>query len=185
LRPRPLSLSPDQGFLSLMQKSLSCVRLHAWQWAFVTIPLLEVLGMLSGRASASGDKNAWFKTLVRPKLMPPGAVFGIVWTILYGVLGYVLAVLIETRSSPARNNALALFLLQLVFNYAWSPIFFGAHKVKLALYVIVAIFSLTLGSFYYIGRFNNTAAMLLVPYLGWLSFASYLNYEFGRLNNLL
>eukprot|EP00048_Salpingoeca_helianthica_P024806 m.35453 g.35453 ORF g.35453 m.35453 type:complete len:157 (+) comp9598_c0_seq1:6365-6835(+) len=154
-------------------------------WVWVTIPLLEVLGMLSGRVSASGDKNPWFKSLIRPKLMPPGPVFGIVWTILYAVLGYVLAVLIETRATAARNNALALFILQLVVNLAWSPVFFGAHKIRLALYMIIAIFLLSLGSALYLAQFNSTAAYLLVPYLLWLSFASYLNFEFGRLNKLL
>ena len=69
-----------------------------------------------------------------------------------------------------------------MLNLAWSPIFFAAHKVEMALVIIVAIFLLAIATSFAFGRIRSTAAWLLVPYLVWLSLATLLNYQVMRLN---
>ena len=150
--------------------------------ALITVPLVLGIGFLAGQLSNSGYGNAWFDALAKPQAMPPGWAFGTAWSILYVLLGIVLAILIRAPRSKARSMALPLFLAQLVLNFCWSPIFFGAHEVELGLGVIVAIFLLSLAATPVIAKLSRIAAWLMIPYLMWLAFASYLNFEIWRLN---
>jgi tryptophan-rich sensory protein len=152
------------------------------RYALVTVPAIVLLGTLSGRASNSGYSNAWFAVLDKPAAMPPGWVFPVAWTILYIMLGLSLALVLHARGARGRPAAVALFVAQLALNYAWSPIFFGAHKVGAALVVILAMIALTIVTALLFARIRRTAALLLLPYLAWLLFAAYLNWQIGVLN---
>ena len=152
------------------------------RWALVTVPAILLLGTLSGRASGSGDGNAWFDALAKPGFMPPGWAFPVAWTILYICLGLALALVLHARGARGRPLALALFLAQLVLNYAWSPIFFAVHKVDLALLVVLEMIGLSVGAAILFARIRRSAGLLLVPYIAWLVFAGALTYEIGRLN---
>jgi tryptophan-rich sensory protein len=90
--------------------------------------------------------------------------------------------ILNARGARGRGPAVAIFLAQLALNYAWSPIFFAAHKVNMALVVILLMIVLTAVSAGLFARIRTGAAWLLVPYLGWLCFAAALNWEIGRLN---
>ncbi len=162
--------------------SRSQLRMSFLRYALITVPLVLLLGTLSGRASNSGYGNPWFDALVKPAAMPPGWAFGVAWTILYILLGLALAMILHARGARRRGLAVALFGVQMLLNYSWSPLFFAAHQVTLALAVIAAMIALTLACLVLFARIRKLAALLLLPYLAWLGFATYLNFEIMRLN---
>jgi tryptophan-rich sensory protein len=150
--------------------------------ALITVPAILGIGFLMGQLSSSGYGNAWFDALAKPAAMPPGWVFGAAWSILYVLLGLALALVWAAPPSRARTAGLALFFVQLALNFAWSPIFFAAHQVTLALATIVAMLLLSAAATASFARARPAAAWLMAPYLAWLAFASYLTWEILRLN---
>jgi translocator protein len=152
------------------------------RWALVTVPLILFLGFVSGRVSNSGNGNPWFDALTKPDWIPPGWVFGLVWSVLYVLMGIAIAIILNARGAKGQWAAVWLFITQLVLNLAWSPIFFAAHKVEVALGLIIAIFLLTIATSFAFGRIRSTAAWMLVPYMVWLCLATLLNYQVMRLN---
>jgi tryptophan-rich sensory protein len=143
--------------------------------AIVTVPAIVFAGSASGWLSGSGYGNDWFENLAKPFFMPPGWTFGVVWPILYALMGVALAMVLAEPPSERRRNALILFFGQLTLNFAWSPIFFAAHDITLAKYVIYLMAVLAgaaAGQFLRLGR---AAGLLLIPYLAWLIFAAMLN----------
>jgi translocator protein len=162
--------------------SKSQLRMSFLRYALVTVPLVLLLGTISGRAANSGYGNPWFDALVKPELMPPGAAFGIAWTILYVLLGLSLAMILHAKGARGRGLALALFAAQLLLNYSWSPVFFAMHQVRTALVIIIAMIVLSFVTAYLFSRIRRVAGLLLVPYLAWLCFAGYLNYRTIVLN---
>jgi tryptophan-rich sensory protein len=162
--------------------SKSQLRMSFLRYALITVPLVLLLGTISGRIANSGYGNPWFDTLVKPEAMPPGWVFGAAWTLLYILLGLSLAMILHARGSRGRGVALSLFFAQLVLNYAWSPVFFAQHQVRLALVILVAMLVLTIAAAALFARIRKMAALLLVPYIVWLCFAGFLTNEIHRLN---
>jgi tryptophan-rich sensory protein len=162
--------------------SRSQTRMSFLRYALVTVPLILLLGTLSGRVANSGYGNPWFDALVKPSFMPEGWVFGVAWTILYILMGLALAMILHARGARGRGLAIGLFLAQLALNYAWSPIFFAMHRVDLALVVVIAMLALAIGATLLFARIRVAAAWLMVPYIAWLIFASLLTFQVGRLN---
>jgi benzodiazapine receptor len=162
--------------------SRSELRMSFLRYAVVTVPAVVLLGTLSGYLSNSGFSNPWFDALRKPGFMPPGWLFGVAWTILYILIGISLAMLLHAKGAQKRERALILFGLMLVVNFAWSPVFFGLHKVTLGLSLIAAMIVCTIGLIFALWRIRIVAALLLYPYLGWLMFASALNYRIMQLN---
>ena len=162
--------------------SKSQLRMSFLRYALFTVPAVLLLGTLSGQLAGSGSGNPWFDSLDKPALMPPGWVFGAAWTILYVLLGFSLAMILHARGARGRGLALTLFLLQLALNFAWSPLFFAWHRVGAAFWLILLIIALTLAAAFLFWRIRRVAALLLLPYLAWLSFAAYLTADVGRLN---
>jgi tryptophan-rich sensory protein len=165
------------GIASKSQLRMSLVR-----YALFTIPLVLLLGTISGRASNSGYSNAWFAALEKPEAMPPAWVFPIAWTILYVLLGLALAMILHARGARGRGVAIAVFVVQLLVNYAWSPLFFGMHQVRAALVLIGPMLVLSIVAAWLFGRIRRTAGLLLIPYIAWLAVAGYLNYQIADLN---
>lgn len=145
--------------------------------ALITVPATVLLGTLSGLLSNSGYSNAWFRSLDLPSFMPPSWAFPVAWTILYILLGLSLAMLLHARGAARRGRLIGLFLVQLAINYAWSPVFFGRHDISLGLYLIGAMIVLTIALIALLWRVRIAAALLLLPYLGWLCFAGALNFQ--------
>lgn len=158
------------------------LRMSFVRWALVTVPGIVFLGFVSGQMANSGYANQWFVALNRPDIVPPGWVFGAVWTTLYILMGLSLAMILYARGAQGRGRALSLFALQLAFNLAWSPLFFALHQVSMALVLIVIILLLTIATTFAFATIRKAAAWLLVPYMVWLSFATILNYQIDRLN---
>ena len=152
------------------------------RWSLFTVPLVLGLGLLSGRLSGSGADNPWFAALQKPAIYPPPLAFPIVWTLLYIALGVALALVLSARGAPGRGLALAVFVVQLLLNLAWSPVFFGAHQPTAALLIMLVLLVATVGTLALFWRIRRLSGVLLLPYLAWLLFASVLNWQFVQLN---
>ena len=150
--------------------------------AVICVVAIELLGGLSGWLSQSGYGNPWFDALAKPSFMPPGYLFGIVWPILYALLGVALAMILAAPPSPRRKTALILFFVQLALNFAWSPIFFAGHDIALAKIVIFAMAALAAAAAGQFLRIRPIAGWLMAPYLCWLVFAATLNAAIQQLN---
>jgi tryptophan-rich sensory protein len=158
------------------------LRLSLLRWMLVTVPVIEFLGVASGFLANSGYDNRWFAALDKPALTPPGWVFGTVWPILYLLMALALAMILHARGAKGRGLAITVFVVQLLCNLAWSPLFFAAHEATLAFYLILVILLLATGTTLLFGRIRPLAAWLMVPYLAWLGFASGLAYEIDQRN---
>jgi translocator protein len=152
------------------------------RWALICVPGVLLLGLLSGYLSGSSGENPWFAALEKPELYPPAATFGIAWTILYILLGLALAIVGAAPDTPARRSALTAFAVQLALNLAWSPVFFGAHQITAALIVILALDVAVILTLVLFWRVSRLAAVLLLPYLAWILFATVLNWQILQLN---
>ncbi len=152
------------------------------RWAIVIVPLILLLGFASGRVVPSGSENGWYMALAKPELNPPGWIFPVVWTTLYILIGLALSMILHARGARGRGVAIALFVVQFLLNLSWTPLFFGAHKVSVALFVIVGILLLSIATTIAFSRIRKGAAWLMVPYLVWLSFAGVLNWRIDQLN---
>lgn len=143
--------------------------------------LLSFGAALPGAATPPGD---WYEGLTKPSWTPPGWVFPVVWTTLYVAMGTA-AWLVQRRAREGRESRgpLAAFGLQLALNAAWTPVFFGAHRMLPALGILVALWLALLGTLLAFRRVSSTAAWLLAPYLVWVSVATVLNFEIWRLNS--
>lgn len=153
-----------------------------WKTALLCVAAIEAVGGLSGWLSNSGYGNGWFDALLKPSFMPPGWLFGVVWPILYAMLGVAVAMILAEPPSERRNLALILFSIQLVLNFAWSPIFFAAHDMTVAKWVIFVMAALAAAAARKFFLLRKVAGLLMVPYLGWLVFAATLNATIEALN---
>ena len=153
-----------------------------WKAALIAVVAIELTGGLSGWLSNSGYGNGWFDGLQKPAFMPPGWTFGVVWPILYALLGVALAMVVAEPASDRRRLGLILFFVQLVLNFLWSPIFFGAHDIGLAKWIILLMAILAAAAAGQFLRIRMAAGLLMVPYLAWLVFAATLNITIEMLN---
>ncbi|OYR49613.1 MULTISPECIES: TspO/MBR family protein [unclassified Halorubrum] len=152
--------------------------------AAVAVNLIGAVGV-----PFTATESAWFAELALPAYYPPGWAFGVVWPILYALLGAA-AALVYLRGRDARDariardarTALGLFAVQLGVNVAWSPVFWGLERPDLGLAVLVALLPLVAATILAFDRVDRRAALLLVPYLAWVCFATALNYGIWALN---
>lgn len=120
--------------------------------------------------------NGWYTQLQKPPLNPPSWIFGPVWTLLYLLMGIALyLVWKEGTAQKAVRTALWIFAVQLVLNASWSLVFFGAQAPGWSLVIIVAMLIAIASTIWAFARVSKVAAWLLVPYIVWVSFATYLN----------
>lgn len=152
------------------------------RWSLFTVPGVLLLGFFSGAVAGSTARNPWFLDLVKPSLYPPPATFGIVWSILYVLIGLALAMVITARGAPRRGLAIGLFVVQLLLNLAWSPLFFSAHQITGALVLLVVLDLVVVATVVVFRQVRPMAAALMLPYLGWVLFATVLNWQFLEAN---
>lgn len=126
-------------------------------------------------ARATRRNLGWYRWLRKSSLNPPNSAFGPVWTALYGLNALSAGRIVRAEPSAERSRALALWGTQQAFNAAWSPLFFGAHRPRAALADIGLLWA-SIGAYLASARrVDRLASALVVPYLGWVSFAAYLN----------
>jgi len=134
-------------------------------------------------ATFSGDSFGWYDSLKKPVFTLPGWVFGPVWTILYLMMG--IAAFLVWHKGVSKSHvrvALLCFVVQLFFNAAWSPIFFGFNSAGWALLDIILLWFAILATVLSFWRVHRIAAVLLLPYIAWVSFAAILNAGIYLLN---
>lgn len=133
-------------------------------------------GLLIGANNMPGD---WYQSLAKPSFNPPNWVFAPVWSILYVIIGAVGA---RTWLSFRRSMAMRLWFAQLIFNFAWSPLFFGLKDPASAMIVILGLLVSVAGFVAVSWRQDRTAVLLFLPYLAWVAFATALNTAIVVLN---
>ncbi|MBU0762957.1 MAG: tryptophan-rich sensory protein [Candidatus Altiarchaeota archaeon] len=126
---------------------------------------------------------AWYESLEKPSFNPPNWIFAPVWTILYVLMGlsFYLVWRKDLKFKKTKKAAI-LFLIQLALNILWSAVFFGMKDIQLALAVIVVLWILIAETIYEFSKKSTSAALLLLPYLCWVAFATILNYNIMLLN---
>ena len=137
-------------------------------------PLVFLALVLGGLASSNTSTDVWYQALNKSDLNPPGYVFGIVWPILY--------ILMSVSAYRTFTDTGRVFFIQLVFNTAWSWMFFSFHMPLVALLNIWLLIYLNASLTLKMYKIDRLSAILYSPYVLWLLFASYLNL-FIVLNN--
>lgn len=124
----------------------------------------------------------WYHTLTKPPFVPPDMIFGMVWVVLYLLLGIVAVMLFYRGVSKELRPAAWLLGIQLALNACWTPVFFGLHHLAGALTVVMLM--LLEGFFMHraVAKHNRLAARMLWPYWAWLLFATYLTAGYLMLN---
>jgi tryptophan-rich sensory protein len=133
-------------------------------------------GLVIGSLTPPDD---WYQQLVKPSFNPPGWVFAPVWTLLYiaiAIAGW------RTWERDRGSQAMKLWWAQLALNFAWSPLFFGAHQIGLAVGVIALLLVAVVAFTAQCWQQDRTAAWLFMPYCAWVVFAAVLNGEIWALN---
>jgi len=121
------------------------------------------------------NKN-WYDNLKKSKYSPPDKIFGIVWPILYVLMSISFFLIFNDKKCHPYCNPLNYFLIQLILNLSWTTIFFKMKKTKIAFFTIIIMLILTIITYFKFNKINKFASYLLIPYILWLAFASYLNY---------
>ena len=149
--------------------------------------VLAAFEVASFAAAATGvvfRPGDWYRQLDKPRWRPPDWLFAPVWTLLYGSIGLSgWLVWLEAGVSGAALP-LSVYAVQLLLNAAWTPIFFGFHRPGLAVVEIIVLWAAILATIIMFHPVNAAAALLLVPYLAWVSFAAALNLSIWRRNRL-
>lgn len=148
----------------------------------VAIAVSELAGIV-GSFFTTPSIPGWYSILTKSPLNPPSWVFGPVWTTLFALMG-IAAFLVWKKGLDRKDVkiALGIFLGQLVLNTFWSIIFFGLHSPGGAFVEIIFLWLAILTTIIAFAKISKLAAWLLVPYIGWVSFATYLNYSIYALN---
>lgn len=123
----------------------------------------------------------WYALLNKPSFSPPNWIFAPVWLALYLMMGISLYINWTSKKKMAKSNV-RLFFIHLFFNFIWTPVFFGAKNLGLALVIIVVIWILIVEMIRRFWSVNKAASLILIPYLLWVSFATLLNFTLWRLN---
>ena len=134
---------------------------------------------------ASANAGTVYAQLVRPAWAPPGWLFGPVWSVLYLMMGVAAWLVWRAHGWRGAGPALGLFVLQLGVNALWTWLFFVWHLGAVSFAEIVLLWLLIAGCIAAFWRLHRLAALLLVPYLCWVSFAAALNWSLWRLNPAL
>lgn len=138
---------------------------------------------IAGSVFTASSSSTWYQTLNKPWFNPPGSVFFPVWIVLFALMGISLFLIWrDGQESPTYRDALAAFAAQLLVNVLWSYAFFGLQSPLAGTLVIVLLWLLILQTIVTFWSIKRDAALLLVPYILWVSFAGFLNYTIWRLN---
>lgn len=152
-----------------------------WKPYLLGILIPELVGGAAGLLTREGTR-LYSETLIKPPLSPPAIVFPIAWVILYGLMGVGSARVFLTPESDARTRSLTLYGIQLAFNFFWSIIFFNFQNYGFALIWILALWGLIFWMACSFKAVDTPAALLQIPYLIWVAFATYLNFGVWQLN---
>jgi tryptophan-rich sensory protein len=149
---------------------------------FSSIIICQLAGFI-GSLFTTPSIPSWYAGINKPSFNPPNWVFAPVWTTLYLLMGISLYLVLRTGLNDKNvKMALAVFIFQLVLNSLWSFLFFGLHSPFTAFIEIIFLWIAILTSIILFFRISWVAGVLLIPYILWVSFASFLNFAIWRLN---
>jgi translocator protein len=136
-----------------------------------------------GSTATSAAIPTWYAQLNKPWFNPPNLAFPIAWTALFALMAFGFwRILRQEGAGPDRNIAIFFFLIQIVVNIAWSFAFFGARSPLAGIFVAVLLVLAVLLMLVSFRRIDPLAGWLQLPYLGWVSFALFLNFTIWRIN---
>ncbi|MBN2014147.1 MAG: tryptophan-rich sensory protein [Candidatus Altiarchaeota archaeon] len=141
------------------------------------------LAGIVGSVFTASSVGTWYQTINKPGFTPPGWVFAPAWTTLYILMGVSMYLIwIRGLQTPGVKTSLVIFSSQLLLNTIWSILFFGLRNPFYAFVEIIFLWILIVASIVSFYRIDRRAAILLIPYILWVSFAAYLNYSVWQLN---
>lgn len=156
------------------------LRASFFRWALFMVPLILLVGFAAGQLG--GPDTPWFAALEKPAIYPPPVVFGIVWSILFVLIGVSLAMVASAWGAVGRGAALVAFAIHFIVTQSWSAVFFGMQDMFAGLMILGFGIASLLVAMALVFRVRRAAGMLLLPYFAWLCFASALNYQFIAAN---
>jgi tryptophan-rich sensory protein len=150
---------------------------------YFIIPVITILVSLIGNYFTSIGLKDWYQGLALPSFTPPGFVIGIVWTVIF-ILATISALYVWPRFNckPLKWQLAGIFILNALLNVFWSFLFFVDNQLAAAIWEMIALNLTTLILILLIWPKSKFAASLLIPYFGWVTFATYLAYRIYALN---
>jgi tryptophan-rich sensory protein len=145
-------------------------------WLFLTYLGACVAAATTG---AMFEPDAWYRRLDKPRWTPPPVVFPVAWTILYLLMSLAAA---RVGSLPGSGQAAAFWAVQIALNTLWTPVFFGLHRIRAAMVVMVSLWLAVAATMAAFWRLDPVAGALMLPYLGWVTLAGALNLSVLRRN---
>jgi len=153
-------------------------------WIGLILFLLSCFSVAGlGSLATTPEIPTWYATLRKPAWNPPNWLFGPVWTALYAAMAIAAWIVWRRTGWGGSNGALWLFVIQLALNLAWSFIFFRFHSPRWAFVEIVALWIAIAATLARFAGISGVSAMLLAPYLAWVTYAAALNFAIWRLND--
>ena len=146
-----------------------------------SIIVCEVAGAI-GSFFTAPQISGWYKTLNRPSFNPPNWIFGPVWTAIFVMMGIAVFLVWDKKWGGKKTVNILVFFSQLFLNVLWSFIFFAMHNVGVAFFELVVLWFVILFMVINFYKVSKTAAILLLPYILWVSFAAVLNFSIWKLN---
>ncbi|MFU7528695.1 TspO/MBR family protein [Qipengyuania sp. ASV99] len=150
------------------------------EWTPAIIAALWAV-ILGGAGGVLTDIGQWYRELKKPSWQPPDWLFGPAWTVILGLSGWSFY-LAWTAAPEALGTIAALFAVNFVLHFAWSPLFFKAKRPDWALAENVFLWLSVLSLFVFLPEYSALAGWLNAPYLAWVSFAFFLNWKIVQLN---
>lgn len=150
---------------------------------YFIIPVVVIIVSLVGNYFTSLGLGGWYDSLILPELTPPGGFIGLAWSVIY-LLSTISALIFYAKARDAIQKRLVtvLFLGNALLNVLWSYLFFVNRLIGWAVWDSLLLGLSVAGLIYFVYPTSKTAALLLLPYFGWVSFATYLNYLTWILN---
>lgn len=140
-------------------------------WIVALIAIGGVIGSLT-----KPEISTWYSALNRSTLTPPNYIFPIAWTILYGIIGACGWLIWRSQAFPKLSIIKTLYMAQLILNWSWTPLFFHCHLTGLSIVVLGAMDILVCALICIAYRKMKAVSLLMIPYLSWILFATYLNF---------
>lgn len=124
----------------------------------------------------------WYNELNKPLFNPPSYIFAPVWGVMYFLIFLSFSIFMFAKTDKNKKAGIGFFLIQLLLNFSWSPAFFYLQNIKLSLIIIILLLIFIILTIYSFYKISKPASYLLIPYLLWVGFATYLNFGLMLLN---
>ncbi|MDO8517174.1 MAG: TspO/MBR family protein [Nanoarchaeota archaeon] len=146
-----------------------------WKIFLASFAIVFLTAFLGSIFTAQNTKSQWYES-IKPSITPPSYIFPIAWTILFILIGFSIYFSWTNSNKNQKTKLAILFAINLIANVLWSLLFFSIKQTQLAFLDLIIIWASTLYLIIFLWKINKKSALLLIPYILWLSFAGILNY---------